>query len=341
MEAIKAMEDPINAAELCQFIHCCRLMSTSIPDFHRRMHPLDAILEEAYKQAGRRKKAALKNIPLHKLSWGTEHKNAIASIQDSLRRAVKMAFPKPDHVICVYTDASEHLWASVVTQTEEDELSKAIEQQKHEPLAFLGGKFNKSQRNWTTYEKEAYAVVQTFDRMDYLFWGSKRTHVFTDHKNLLYVFAPLALRPNSPMHVLSKVHRWAIHLSRFDFFINHIEGADNVFADILTRWSKGYRATSAQSRMIAALYEDIIPSSTKMNIISMSDIKREQTKHQPPATAHRDKDEIVRIKEKIWIPNEAANLKLRIAVTLTAEKKVTEQMRQHWSLSVENIGGKI
>lgn len=87
-----------------------------------------------------------------------------------------------------------------------------------------------------------------------------------------------------------------------------------MFADILTRWAKGYKATSAQSKMIAALYEDIIPSSTNLNVVSMEDIKQEQTKHQPPTVAHKDEDGIVRIEGKIWIPNESADLKLKIAV---------------------------
>lgn len=174
MEAIRTMGDLINAAELCQFIHCCRWMSTSIPDFHRRMQPLDAMLERAYEQAGKRKKGALRSIQLHKLPWGTGHRNAIASIQDSLRSTVKIAFPKPGKLVFVYTDASKQLWAVIVSQTEEAQLGKPLQQQQHEPLAFLGGKLNEAQKNWTTYEKEAYAVVQTFDRLDYLFGGRIR-----------------------------------------------------------------------------------------------------------------------------------------------------------------------
>lgn len=75
--------------------------------------------------------------------------------------------------------------AAVVTQTKEGNLDLPIEQQQHEPLTFLGGKFVEAQTNWTKYEKEANAVVQTFDRMDYVSWRAKQTHVFTDHRNLL------------------------------------------------------------------------------------------------------------------------------------------------------------
>lgn len=95
------METLINTAELCQIIYWCRWMSTYIPDFHRIMQPLHILLGKAYAQAGKRKKIVLKSIPLHKLSRGTEHKHVLASIQDSLRSAVKMAFPHLEKVVCV------------------------------------------------------------------------------------------------------------------------------------------------------------------------------------------------------------------------------------------------
>lgn len=108
-------------------------------------------------------------------------------------------------------------------------------------MAVLGGRFAGAQRSWTTYEKEGYAIEQTLGRMDYLLWGSKPVHVITDHRNPLYAFARLALRLSSPRHVSSNVHRWAIHLSRFELLIDHIEWLTNLFADILTRWTSGYR----------------------------------------------------------------------------------------------------
>lgn len=314
IEALRTMEAPITASELCQFIHCCRWMSNCIPDYHRIVKPLDEVLEKAYAKAGKRKKSALKNIALHTLSWGTDHITALASPQDSLRTAVKLGFPKQDQVVCMYTDASETLWASVATQTKEDHLSKPLEQQRHEPLAFLGGKFTGAQKNWTTYEKEAYAIVQTFDRLDYLLWGAKQTHVFTDHKNLLYVFAPLALRPNSPRHVLSKVHRWAINLSRFQFHINHIKGVNNVLADTLTRWSKGHRTISAKPGSIAALYQDIVPTAASRATINIEDIKREQANNPATETNVQHKDGIMYKDNTIWIPEKAKDLKLRIVV---------------------------
>lgn len=41
IDTMRFMKDPINAAELRQLIHCCRWVSTSIPDFLKGMQPLD------------------------------------------------------------------------------------------------------------------------------------------------------------------------------------------------------------------------------------------------------------------------------------------------------------
>lgn len=90
-------------------------------------------------------------------------------MQDSLQNAVKLAFLKDGHEFCVYTGASEIFWAAVISQTKKHQLKKKDGEEKHEPTAFLGGNFTRAQKNWTTYENEAYAIAQTFDGIDYPF----------------------------------------------------------------------------------------------------------------------------------------------------------------------------
>lgn len=157
-------------------------------------------------------------------------------------------------------------------------------------------------------------MVQTFNKLNYLLWAPGQMNLFTNYKNLFYVFDALALRLSSPRHVLSKVHRRAIYLSRLELFINHIEGVSNVFADILTRWPKGYRVTSARTNMIASLYKDIILLSPYMSALLMTNTKMEQAKYKPPAFISKDDDRVYRKSGKIWFPNDAANLKLMVAV---------------------------
>lgn len=53
-----------------------------------------------------------------------------------------------------------------------------------ELMAFLGGRRTAAQKNRTKYETEAYAIVKTFNSLDYHFWVAAETHIFAYHKNL-------------------------------------------------------------------------------------------------------------------------------------------------------------
>jgi hypothetical protein len=55
-----------------------------------------------------------------------------------------LAFPEPDKRICVLTDASDRYYASLVTQIHEKQLDIPMEEQDHQPLAFLSGELKKS-----------------------------------------------------------------------------------------------------------------------------------------------------------------------------------------------------
>lgn len=95
-------------------------------------------------------------------------------------------------------------------------------------------------------------------------------HVFTDRRNSVYVFALLVLRRNTPRHEVSKKHRRAIHIARFEFFINLIRGTNNIFAHIQYRWSKPFRAKTAL--IVTPLNKGIISVFTEMKSIKIDEI---------------------------------------------------------------------
>lgn len=64
-------------------------------------------------------------------------------------------------------------------------LDKPVEEQIHEPLAFIGSAFAGAERNWSTYEKEAFDIFKVFGRIDYMLLGKQPVHVFTDFRFLL------------------------------------------------------------------------------------------------------------------------------------------------------------
>jgi RNase H-like domain found in reverse transcriptase len=82
--------------------------------------------------------------------------------------SVTLAFPDPEKRICVLTDASDRLYAGLVTQIHEVQLDLPTEEQDHQPLAFLSGEFKGAQLRWTVPEKAGFAIVDTVIKVKYL-----------------------------------------------------------------------------------------------------------------------------------------------------------------------------
>jgi RNase H-like domain found in reverse transcriptase len=53
-------------------------------------------------------------------------------------------------------------------------------EQNHSPLAFLFGSFKNAASRWPIVEKEAFAIVETVCRMEYLLMRPGGFHLFTE-----------------------------------------------------------------------------------------------------------------------------------------------------------------
>ena len=82
---------------------------------------------------------------------------------------MRLAHPNDEKERYILTDASDSHWAAVVSQCEPEELDKPFENQKHYPLAFLSSAFKNSELRWSTFEKEAYAILQVFKKICLLY----------------------------------------------------------------------------------------------------------------------------------------------------------------------------
>ena len=244
---------PQTAGELCQFVHMSQWMATSIPCFAQVVSPLRELLEAAYTlRGGLRKKKRIQHLALvDQLAWGDPHQKAFEAITAHLIDAVNLSYRDDSKVLCVHTDASSRFWSGVVTQCAKSDLTLPTEEQRHEPLAFLGAKFDDTQAGWCTFEQESFAIFQAFKKMEYLLLATREAvNIFTDHRNLLFVFSPLSLEPNLGRHAIQKVQRWAIYLSQFHYDIMHIDGERNHCADMMTRWYRGFRPGKKQSLQV-------------------------------------------------------------------------------------------
>ncbi|KAH9181325.1 hypothetical protein AeNC1_016699 [Aphanomyces euteiches] len=139
---------------------------------------------------------------------------------------VPLAHPDPDKMVCLYTDASDGFWGAIATQVLCLEL--VASEQRHEPLAFLSGAFRGASERWPIAEKEAFAVVESCKRLEYLLIRPGGFRLFTDHRNLVYMFNPLGASPNMAKYQAHKLQRWSLTMTTFPYVIECVAGEDNL-----------------------------------------------------------------------------------------------------------------
>ena len=97
-----------------------------------------------------------------------------------------------------------------------------------QPLSFFSKKMSKTERRYSTFDRELLAVYLAIKHFRHLLEG-RHFHVLTDHKPLTY-----ALHTRSDRHSPRQA-RHLDYISQFTSTIRHIHGQDNVVADALSR----------------------------------------------------------------------------------------------------------
>ena len=85
-----------------------------------------------------------------------------------------------------------------------------------------------------TVEKEGFAIVSTFRHLEYLLWVG--VLIFTDHRNLAYIFEPEAFVSSVPKIAAKRLENWKMVLAQYDCMIIQISSEGNCWGDLLSRW---------------------------------------------------------------------------------------------------------
>ena len=96
IEGLRNMTKPDTAAELAQFLYCCRWLSLTIPEFNKRAAALTDTPEQAYTKGEKRTTKPIRNIRRYTLSWRPDHNQAFKYLQDSLEKAIRFSYPDPE-----------------------------------------------------------------------------------------------------------------------------------------------------------------------------------------------------------------------------------------------------
>lgn len=106
-------------------------------------------------------------------------------------------------------------------------------------------------------------------------------------------------------------------LSRFEYIIEHIPGTENVFADILTRWTRGYRKNLLLTRRVRSLVQSasqLPPPVDKVEWPNLEEFRYTQANHTTPGHLKEGRNGLLYEGSHICIPPEAAELKMKILI---------------------------
>ena len=71
----------------------------------------------------------------------------------------------------------------------------------------------------------------------YCITAAKWTSIFTDNANLVYIFDPIGMNPGIARHTARELTRWNLKLNYFRFIIAHVFIEDNIWSEILKKWT--------------------------------------------------------------------------------------------------------
>lgn len=110
------------------------------------------------------------------------------------------------------------------------------QEQRHKPLSFLSGRFDKAQLFRSVLEKEACAFMNTLDRMQGLVATPAGFDLYTDHNNLIFLIDLLPVVDDVSQSSNGNVVRKGVKLSLFNYTCHRVRGEDNVCTDLVIRW---------------------------------------------------------------------------------------------------------
>lgn len=167
---------------------------------------------------------ATKAKPLHNLckkdavfTWSTDCEQAFETLKRALTTSPVLAFPNFKNKFYISVDASFYAVGAYISNDPPP---------NDKPIEYFSKTLSSTQQNYSTTHKELLAIILAIEHFQHYIWG-KNFSLYTDHQALTYLF--------SQNKVGSRLLRWKILLSEYDFDIIHRKGKNNVVSDCLSR----------------------------------------------------------------------------------------------------------
>ena len=155
--------------------------------------------------------------PKSTFEWTADQQQAFDLLKQKMTTAPVLAYPNPDDLFILDTDASNHAIGAELLQ---------VQNGTERLIGFGSFVFDRAQRKYCTTRKELLAVVRFTRHFKHYLLG-RRFVVRTDHNSLTWL---MGFR-----NIEGQLARWIEELSSYDMQIVHRAGKDHVNADGLSR----------------------------------------------------------------------------------------------------------
>lgn len=206
VEAIRNAPEPQDVSQLRAFLGMLNYYHKFLPDVATVLEPLHRLLRKGAKW-----------------EWLKEQQAAFKKAKDMLQSTKLLVHFDPDKELILASDASDYGVGAVLSHKMEDGTER--------PIGYVSRALNGAERNYSTLEKEALAII----------FGVKKFHQFlygqpfilkTDHKPLEGL---LNEKKGIPTLAAPRIQRWALTLSAYEYRISYKAGLTNGNADSLSR----------------------------------------------------------------------------------------------------------
>jgi hypothetical protein len=198
--AISELPEPVNLKQVQTFLQTGSWYRRFVPNFAKITKPLSDLTR--------------KNTPWQ---WGDPQKEAFQTLKERLTTAPILKQADCTREFILKTDASGWALGAVLVQEEDGE---------EHPVEYASRLLNAAERNYSTTEREALAVVWAINKFRGYVEGAKII-VITDHQALRWL-----MTLKSPT---GRLARWALQLQAYNIQIKYAPGKTNLVADTLSR----------------------------------------------------------------------------------------------------------
>jgi len=201
IEALKSIKPPNSKSELKSLLGMITFYRKFVNQFAMRTKSLYEMLKQK------------------EFSWTQDCQS---ELDDTIQGLITSTLAHPDFNLdfIVHTDASETAIGGVLHQVGGPNGIK--------PLCYHSRLLTDTEKKYAILELEALALVYFVERCSDLL-AAKRFLVYTDNANLVHMFKP------SKKDKSTRITRYAIRLSEYNFEIEHVRSSQNPVADYLSR----------------------------------------------------------------------------------------------------------